>query len=233
MVYFKEFGFYNLMNIIWGFVCIEKNNEFCYLVIIDWFCILDFVEDNYIVLNKDDNEECGDICLGIVKGKINCFVIVINGQFVEWCWIYSYCQKVCLIICKLYGCIVEGFCCYSECLGNCFEFDDFIKCVVCCNFYLDGRCVEICLFLYYYFQDWCCVNFSFCQDLYYKCKNLWRQGCYQYVIYNNKCIFECFFGYMMNFSNLLCILCLGFCFKVCYFLEGEKIIDLVMFVQEF
>lgn len=79
MVYLKEFGFYNLMNIIRGFVRIEKNNELCYLVIIDWLRILDSVEDNYIVLNKDDNEECGDICLGIVKGKINCFVIVING----------------------------------------------------------------------------------------------------------------------------------------------------------
>ncbi|ELK08107.1 Insulin receptor [Pteropus alecto] len=94
MVHLKELGLYSLMNITRGSVRIEKNNELCYLATIDWSRILDSVEDNYIVLNKDDNEECGDICPGTAKGKTNCPATVINGQFVERCWTHSHCQKV-------------------------------------------------------------------------------------------------------------------------------------------
>ncbi|OBS67767.1 hypothetical protein A6R68_03692, partial [Neotoma lepida] len=45
-----ELGLYNLMNMMRDSVCIEKNNELCYLATIDWSRILDSVEDNYIVL---------------------------------------------------------------------------------------------------------------------------------------------------------------------------------------
>lgn len=93
MVHLKELGLYSLMNITRGSVRIEKNNELCYLATIDWSRILDSVEDNYIVLNKDDNEECGDVCPGTAKGKTNCPATVINGQFVERCWTHSHCQK--------------------------------------------------------------------------------------------------------------------------------------------
>lgn len=71
MVHLKELGLYSLMNITRGSVRIEKNNELCYLATIDWSRILDSVEDNYIVLNKDDNEECGDICPGTAKTQFN------------------------------------------------------------------------------------------------------------------------------------------------------------------
>uniref|UniRef100_A0A8C0WG88 Tyrosine-protein kinase receptor n=1 Tax=Castor canadensis TaxID=51338 RepID=A0A8C0WG88_CASCN len=232
MVHLKELGLYNLMNITRGAVRIEKNNELCYLATIDWSRILDSVEDNYIVLNKDDKEECGDVCPGTAKGKTNCPATVINGQFVERCWTHSHCQKVCPTICKSHGCTAEGLCCHSECLGNCSEPDDPTKCVACRNFYLDGRCVETCPPPYYHFQDWRCVNFSFCQDLHNKCKNSRRQGCHQYVIHNNKCIPECPSGYTMNSSNLVCTPCQGPCPKVCHLLEGEKTIDSVTSAQE-
>lgn len=93
MVHLKELGLYSLMNITRGSVRIEKNNELCYLATIDWSRILDSVEDNYIVLNKGDSEECGDICPGTAKGKSSCPATVINGQFVERCWTHSHCQK--------------------------------------------------------------------------------------------------------------------------------------------
>ncbi|KAM7142407.1 insulin receptor isoform 5-T5 [Molossus nigricans] len=232
MVHLKELGLYNLMNITRGSVRIEKNNELCYLATIDWSRILDSVEDNYIVMNKDDNEECGDICPGTARGKTNCPATVINGQFVERCWTHSHCQKVCPTICKSHGCTTEGLCCHSECLGNCSEPDDPTKCIACRNFYLEGRCVETCPSPYYHFQDWRCVNFSFCQDLHNRCKNSRRQGCHQYVIHNNKCIPECPSGYTMNSSNLMCTPCLGPCPKVCHLLEGEKTIDSVTSAQE-
>lgn len=108
---------------------------------------------------------------------------------------------VCPSICKSHGCTAEGLCCHSECLGNCSEPDDPTKCVACRNFYLDGRCVETCPPPYYHFQDWRCVDFSFCQDLHNRCKNSRRQGCHQYVIHNNKCIPECPSGYTMNASK--------------------------------
>ncbi|KAL0612087.1 Insulin receptor [Plecturocebus cupreus] len=108
---------------------------------------------------------------------------------------------VCPTICKSHGCTAEGLCCHSECLGDCSEPGDPTKCVACRNYYLDGRCVDSCPPPYYQFQDWRCVNFSFCQDLHYKCKNSRRQSCYQYVIHNNKCLPECPSGYTMNSSN--------------------------------
>ncbi|OBS76277.1 hypothetical protein A6R68_17274 [Neotoma lepida] len=131
------------MNIMRGSVCIEKNNELCYLATIDWSRILDSVED--IVLNKDDNKECGDVCPGTAKDKTNCPATVINGQFVERCWTHNHCQKVCPIICKSHGCTAGGLYCHRECLGSCSEPDDPTKCVTRHNFHLDGRCVETCL----------------------------------------------------------------------------------------
>lgn len=93
MVHLKEIGLYNLMNITRGAVRIEKNNELCYLSTIDWSRILDSVEDNYIIANKDDKEECGDVCPGTVKGKSNCPPTVINGIFIERCWTHDRCQR--------------------------------------------------------------------------------------------------------------------------------------------
>ncbi|OBS69864.1 hypothetical protein A6R68_01597, partial [Neotoma lepida] len=220
-----ELGLYNLMNITRGSVCIEKNNELCYLATIDWSRILDSVEDNYIMLNKDDNKECGDVCPGTAKGKTNCPATVINGQFVEWCWTHSHCQKVCLTICKSHGYMAGGLCCHGEYLGSCSEPDDPTKYVACHNFYLDSHCVETCLPPYYHFWDWRCVNFSFCQDFYCRCRGSGRPGCHWCVIRSSRCIPECPSGYTMGSGNLMCTPCLGPCPKVCRILDGERTID--------
>ncbi|OBS69668.1 hypothetical protein A6R68_01791, partial [Neotoma lepida] len=187
------------MNTKRGSVCIEKNNELCYLATIDWSRILDSVEDNYIVLN---NKECGDVCPGTAKDKTNCPATVINGQFVERCWTHSHCQKVCWTICKSHGYTAGGLCCHRERLGGCSEPDDPTKCVTCHNFYLDGRCVETCLPSYYHFWDWRCVNFSFCQDLYCRCRGSGRPGCHWCVICSSGCVPEYPSGYTMGSGNL-------------------------------
>ncbi|KAM9097937.1 insulin receptor isoform X1 [Sarcophilus harrisii] len=230
MVHLKEIGLHSLMNITRGAVRIEKNNELCYLSTIDWSQILDSVEDNYIVDNKDDKEECGDVCPGAVKGVNSCKSTVINGQFIERCWTHNHCQKVCPPSCKWQGCTASGQCCHSECLGNCSEPNDPEKCVACRNFYLDGKCVETCPPNYYHFQDWRCVNFSVCQELHNKCKNSRKPSCPQYVIHNNKCIPECPSGYTMNSTNLHCTPCSGPCPKVCN-IEADRTIDSVHAAQ--
>uniref|UniRef100_A0A8C3HKK0 Tyrosine-protein kinase receptor n=1 Tax=Chrysemys picta bellii TaxID=8478 RepID=A0A8C3HKK0_CHRPI len=229
MVHLKEIGLYNLMNITRGAVRIEKNNELCYLSTIDWSRILDSVEDNYIIANKDDTEECGDVCPGTVKGKSNCPSTVINGNFIERCWTHDHCQRVCPSACKSQGCTSDGHCCHSECLGNCSERNNPEKCVACRNFYLDGKCVETCPAKYYRFEGWRCVTFSFCQELHNKCKNARESGCH--VIHNNECVHECPSGYIMNSSNLHCSPCAGPCPKVCDY-GKEKIIDSVTSAQE-
>ncbi|NXM02557.1 INSR protein, partial [Tyrannus savana] len=229
MVHLKEIGLYNLMNITRGAVRIEKNNELCYLSTIDWSRILDSVEDNYIVANKDDKEECGDVCPGTVKGKSNCPPTVINGIFIERCWTHDRCQRVCPAACKSQGCTSDGQCCHSECLGDCTEPNDPEKCVACRNFYLEGRCVDNCPPGYYRFEGWRCVTFSFCQELHNKCKNARESGCH--VIHNNECVHECPSGYIMNSSNLHCTPCAGPCPKVCDF-GKEKTIDSVTSAQE-
>nr|XP_014430843.1 insulin receptor isoform X1 [Pelodiscus sinensis]XP_014430845.1 insulin receptor isoform X1 [Pelodiscus sinensis]XP_025042304.1 insulin receptor isoform X1 [Pelodiscus sinensis]XP_025042305.1 insulin receptor isoform X1 [Pelodiscus sinensis]XP_025042306.1 insulin receptor isoform X1 [Pelodiscus sinensis] len=228
MVHLKEIGLYNLMNITRGAVRMEKNNELCYLSTIDWSRILDSVEDNDLDANKDD-KECGDVCPGTVKGKSNCPSTVINGIFNERCWTHDHCQRVCPPACKSQGCISDGQCCHSECLGNCLEPNNPEKCVVCRNFYLDGKCVETCPANYYRFEGWRCVTFSFCQELHNKCKNARESGCH--VIHNNECVHECPSGYIMNSSNLHCSPCAGPCPKVCDF-SKEKIIDSVTSAQE-
>ncbi|NXM31792.1 INSR protein, partial [Oxyruncus cristatus] len=229
MVHLKEIGLYNLMNITRGAVRIEKNNELCYLSTIDWSRILDSVEDNYIVANKDDKEECGDVCPGTVKGKSNCPPTVINGIFIERCWTHDRCQRVCPAACKSQGCTSDGQCCHSECLGDCTEPSDPKKCVACRNFYLEGKCVDNCPPGYYRFEGWRCVTFSFCQELHNKCKNARESGCH--VIHNNECVHECPSGYIMNSSNLHCTPCAGPCPKVCDF-GKEKTIDSVTSAQE-
>ncbi|NWS76393.1 INSR protein, partial [Crotophaga sulcirostris] len=229
MVHLKEIGLYNLMNITRGAVRIEKNNELCYLSTIDWSRILDSVEDNYIVANKDDKEECGDVCPGTVKGKSNCPPTVINGIFIERCWTHDRCQRVCPAACKSQGCTSDGQCCHSECLGDCTEPNNPDKCVACRNFYLEGRCVDTCPPGYYRFEGWRCVTFGFCQELHNKCKNARESGCH--VIHNNECVHECPSGYIMNSSNLHCTPCAGPCPKVCDF-GKEKTIDSVTSAQE-
>ncbi|NXA12991.1 INSR protein, partial [Sapayoa aenigma] len=229
MVHLKEIGLYNLMNITRGAVRIEKNNELCYLSTIDWSRILDSVEDNYIVANKDDKEECGDVCPGTVKGKSNCPPTVINGIFIERCWTHDRCQRVCPAACKSQGCTSDGQCCHSECLGDCTEPNDPERCVACRNFYLEGKCVDNCPPGYYRFEGWRCVTFSFCQELHNKCKNARESGCH--VIHNNECVHECPSGYIMNSSNLHCTPCAGPCPKVCDF-GKEKTIDSVTSAQE-
>lgn len=92
MVHLKEIGLYSLMNITRGSVRIEKNPELCFLSTIDWSRILDSVEDNYIVRNKENNE-CGDVCPGIMQGKSTCPQTVVNGDFTERCWSHAHCQR--------------------------------------------------------------------------------------------------------------------------------------------
>ncbi|XP_068020903.1 insulin receptor [Melanerpes formicivorus] len=229
MVHLKEVGLYNLMNITRGAVRIEKNNELCYLSTIDWSRILDSVEDNYIVANKDDKEECGDVCPGAVKGKSSCPPTVINGIFIERCWTHDRCQRVCPPACKSQGCTPDGQCCHSECLGDCTEPNNPDKCIACRNFYLEGRCVESCPQGFYRFAGWRCVTFGFCQELHNKCRSARESGCH--VIHNQECVHECPSGYIMNSSNLHCTPCAGPCPKVCDF-GKEKTIDSVTSAQE-
>uniref|UniRef100_A0ABM5ELH1 Tyrosine-protein kinase receptor n=1 Tax=Pogona vitticeps TaxID=103695 RepID=A0ABM5ELH1_9SAUR len=229
MVHLKEIGLYNLMNITRGAVRIEKNYELCYLSTIDWSQIVDSLEDNYIVSNKHDKEECGDVCPGIMQEKSSCSSTVVNDNFIERCWTHEHCQRVCIPACKSQGCTADGRCCHPECLGNCLEPNDPAKCVACRNYMLDGRCLETCPPNYLRFRGWRCVTFEFCQELHNACKTARESGCH--VIHNGECASECPSGYTLNSTNLQCTPCAGLCPKICN-LEKEKVIDSVTAAQE-
>ena len=92
MLQLREIGLHSLMNITRGAVRIEKNPDLCYLSTLDWSKVLDTVEDNYIVANKNDRE-CGDVCPGAAKGKTTCQMTTINGHFSERCWTQKHCQR--------------------------------------------------------------------------------------------------------------------------------------------
>lgn len=96
----KEVGLHSLMNITRGAVRIEKNPDLCYLATLDWSKILDSVEDNFIVANKDVME-CGDVCPGTAQGQTICPQNTINGMFRGRCWSQSHCQRskcVCVFV---------------------------------------------------------------------------------------------------------------------------------------
>ncbi|XP_041424918.1 insulin receptor isoform X1 [Xenopus laevis] len=232
MVHLKEIGLYNLMNITRGSVRIEKNNELCYLSTIDWSIILDSVEDNYIELNRDNKEECGDVCPGTVKGKSKCKHTLVNGALVERCWTQDHCQKVCPSDCKGSGCLPDGQCCHPECLGSCRKPNDPSECTACRHFQNEGVCVTACPKGSYQFQGWRCIDFNTCQELNSRCQNSRDNSCPPYVIHKGECMPDCPSGYIANSTTRTCTPCAGPCPKVCTIFQNVKTIDSVTSAQE-
>ncbi|XP_071399437.1 insulin receptor b [Centroberyx affinis] len=234
MLQLKEVGLHSLMNITRGAVRIEKNPDLCYLATLDWSKILDTVEDNYIVANKNERE-CGDVCPGTAQGQTICPQNTINGHFRGRCWTQSHCQRMCLDNCKHGACSPRGHCCHDQCLGGCSESGNVSSCVACRNLQHGDTCVDKCPPGYYVFRGWRCVSFSFCQDLHNQCKQTKKlnqdreSGCHEYVIHNGACIPECPSGYTtINSTTLNCSPCAGLCPKLCV---GNKTVDSVTSAQ--
>ncbi|XP_076829396.1 insulin receptor a [Brachyhypopomus gauderio] len=228
MLQLKEIGLHSLMNITRGAVRVEKNPDLCYLSTLDWSKILDSVEDNYIVANKNYGE-CGDVCPGMPKGKTTCPQTTINENFSERCWTQKYCQRMCPPSCKHRACTSDDRCCHEQCLGGCLEPHSPSKCVACRNFLHQGTCVERCPQGFYTFNGWRCVSFSFCQELHNRCKQGKVSECREYVIHQGACIPECPSGFTtVNSTTLKCTPCAGLCPKVCM---GLKTVDSVTAAQ--
>uniref|UniRef100_A0A673BMQ8 Tyrosine-protein kinase receptor n=1 Tax=Sphaeramia orbicularis TaxID=375764 RepID=A0A673BMQ8_9TELE len=220
MLQMKEVGLHSLMNITRGAVRIEKNPDLCYLATLDWSKILDSVEDNYIVENKNERE-CGDVCPGTAQGQTICSQNTINGHFRGRCWSQDHCQRMCLDNCKHGACSLQGTCCHDQCLGGCSEPGNASSCVACRNLQHGNTCVYKCPPGFFVFRGWRCVSFSFCQDT--------ESNCYEYVIHNGACIPECPSGYTtINSTTLTCSPCAGLCPKLCV---GNKTIDSVTSAQ--
>uniref|UniRef100_A0A674E262 Tyrosine-protein kinase receptor n=1 Tax=Salmo trutta TaxID=8032 RepID=A0A674E262_SALTR len=229
MLQLRDIGLHSLMNITRGAVRIEKNPDLCYLSTLDWSKILDTVEDNSIVSNKNDRE-CGDVCPGaLAKGKATCQQTTINGNFNERCWTHKHCQRMCPTSCKHRACTRDNQCCHEQCLGGCSEPRNSSSCVACKNLQHQEACVDRCPQGYYTYRGWRCVPFSFCQDLHNKCKQSKNSDCHQFVIHNGACIPECPSGYTtVNSTTLVCTPCAGLCPKVCM---GLKMVDSVTAAQ--
>lgn len=235
MLQMKEVGLHSLMNITRGAVRIEKNPDLCYLATLDWSKILDSMEDNYIVANKNERE-CGDVCPGTAQGQTVCPQNTINGHFRGRCWSQDHCQRMCSDSCKHGACTPQGQCCHDQCLGGCSHPGNFSSCVACRNLQHGNTCVDKCPSGYYVFRGWRCVSFAFCQDLHNECKQIKKMNqdreskCYEYVIHNGACIPECPSGYTtINSTMLTCSPCAGLCPKLCV---GNKTIDSVTSAQD-
>uniref|UniRef100_A0A8C7J4Z1 Tyrosine-protein kinase receptor n=1 Tax=Oncorhynchus kisutch TaxID=8019 RepID=A0A8C7J4Z1_ONCKI len=234
MLQLRDIGLHSLMNITRGAVRIEKNPDLCYLSTLDWSKILDTVEDNYIVSNKNDRE-CGDVCPGaLAKGKATCQQTTINGNFNERCWTHKHCQRMCPTSCKHRACTRDHQCCHEQCLGGCSEPHNSSSCVACKNLQHQEACVDRCPQGYYTYRGWRCVPFSFCQDLHNKCQQSKNSDCHQFVIHNGACIPECPSGFRTPTHSrvflylLVCTPCAGLCPKVCM---GLKMVDSVTAAQ--
>ncbi|XP_037538287.1 insulin receptor a [Nematolebias whitei] len=230
MLQLREIGLHSLMNITRGAVRIEKNPDLCYLSTLDWSKILDSVEDNYIISNKNDRE-CGDVCPGASIGKTTCQATTINGHFSERCWTQSHCQKMCPAHCKHRAC-KDDQCCHEQCLGSCTKPNSASHCVACRGLQHESICVERCPNDYFIYKGWRCVSNAFCQDLHNRCKQEKEKNkntdCHDYVIHNGACIPECPSGFSIGNSSLHCKPCAGPCPKVC---RGVKMVDSVTAAQ--
>lgn len=224
----KEIGLRNLTNVTRGAVRVEKNPDLCYLSTLDWSQILDSVEDNYIVANKNEGE-CGDVCPGMALGKMVCQHTTINGEFGERCWTQRDCQKMCKF-CETRACAPDGKCCHPQCLGGCAKTGSPAECVACQRFLHAGVCMEACPAGFYTFKGWRCVSLAFCRNLHMQCA-VEKQGrdCSSYVIHQGACLPECPSGYTtVNSTSLMCMPCKGMCPKVCM---GLKTVDSVTAAQ--
>uniref|UniRef100_A0A672Z951 Tyrosine-protein kinase receptor n=1 Tax=Sphaeramia orbicularis TaxID=375764 RepID=A0A672Z951_9TELE len=233
MVQLREIGLHSLMNITRGAVRIEKNADLCYLSTLDWSKILDSVEDNYIVANKNDRE-CGDVCPGAAVGKTTCQTTTINGHFSERCWTQRHCQRMCPVQCKHRACTKDDQCCHDQCLGGCLQPSSASHCVACRGLQHGDTCVERCPANHYTYKGWRCVSFAFCQELHNKCKrekeHRKNSDCHEYVIHNNREINALAFIYRNDYSSRLnCTPCAGLCPKVCM---GLKTVDSVTAAQD-
>ncbi|XP_029970306.1 insulin receptor a [Salarias fasciatus] len=232
MLHLREIGLHSLMNITRGAVRIEKNPELCYLSTLDWSKILDSVEDNYILDNKEDRE-CGDVCPGAAVGKTTCQTTTINGHFSERCWTQNHCQRMCPVQCKHRACTKDDQCCHDQCLGGCLKPHSADHCVACRGLQHEASCVERCPKDHFIFKGWRCVSFAFCQDLHNRCKREKERSkspdCHEYVIHNGTCIPECPSGYTtVSATSLSCAPCEGLCPKVCM---GHNLVDSVTAAQ--
>uniref|UniRef100_A0A8C5AFH3 Tyrosine-protein kinase receptor n=1 Tax=Gadus morhua TaxID=8049 RepID=A0A8C5AFH3_GADMO len=221
MLQLKEIGLHSLMNITRGAVRIEKNPDLCYLATLDWSKVLDTVEDNYIVENKNDRE-CGDVCPGTAQGQTVCLQNTINGHFRGRCWTQNHCQRsnVCVSVynCKQGACTMQGQCCHDQCLGGCSEVGNASSCVACRRLQHGDTCMEACPPGYYVFKGWRCITLNFCQ--------VWGIN---YVIHNGACLPDCPSGYTtMNSTSLSCLPCAGLCPKQCM---GNQTVDSVTSAQ--
>ncbi|CAL8369908.1 unnamed protein product [Boreogadus saida] len=231
MLQLREIGLHSLMNITRGAVRIEKNPDLCYLSTLDWSKVLDTVEDNYIVANKNDRE-CGDVCPGAAMGKTTCQMTTINGHFTERCWTQKHCQRMCPVHCKHRACGRNDQCCHEQCLGGCVRGDSASHCVACRHLQHGDTCVKHCPADHYTFKGWRCVSQAFCQELHSRCREQRKSkspDCHEYVLHNGACIPECPSGYTtVNASSLHCIPCAGLCPKVCM---GLKTVESVTAAQ--
>lgn len=65
-----------------------------------------------------------------------------DGRYL--CWNQQYCQYICSSACQSSGCLEDGRCCNSNCLGGCSDAGSDQKCVACKNYKYNGVCVSNC-----------------------------------------------------------------------------------------
>ncbi|XP_029008650.1 insulin-like growth factor 1a receptor [Betta splendens] len=207
MTSLKDIGLYNLRNITRGAVRIEKNPELCYINSVDWSLIMDADFNNVINVNKKE-EECDNVCPGIMEDNRLCQRTSIKDNNDYRCWTSKQCQKVCPGHCKL-ACTDKGECCHSQCLGSCTEPDSDAACAACLHYLHEGRCVADCPPGTYTFEGWRCITLEVCSQVHLLSDN-------NFVIHGGECMHDCPSGFMRNETErMLCSPCNGRCDKKC------------------
>ncbi|XP_012935847.1 putative molluscan insulin-related peptide(s) receptor [Aplysia californica] len=218
----EELGLVRLTAILKGAVHLSKNHKLCYVTAIDWERLAVGVEprEHQFKENRED-QLCPNYC------REECPSTKYNGISSRRCWTSEPgdCQKN--LACNCAGgqpCGEDGTCCHPYCLGGC-SGPSASDCFACKNVLFQGECHPVCPHGTYKLSDHSCLTDKQCLSLSPVSGSGGEESKSGPKLLEGSqgqpslCVFDCPVGYKVDESKdqkiPRCVLCGGFCPKVC------------------
>lgn len=195
----ESLGLRSLMRIQRGGVRIQQNDVLCYANTIDWKRITDNDAENVIKSNYD-TRLCG-LC-PYAQSRVEDHRRTQQCPADQYgrllCWDDENCQKTCPNNCTDHGCLENGECCHSACLGGC-DGPTERDCHVCRGYSFrygpERKCMDSCPAGTYKLSRRC-VTEEECRKTPPPVDTQLEVNRSAYKIFGNSCIYTCPSGHM-------------------------------------